>query len=188
MAPLLQPAECTILLIDPRKQHISTFDLARQHGLIRAFNLIDNAASATAVPCYYALEHDASGPQELLAIPYQTATPRVHTLSNRGSSWTNSGIATALAAENRACLVVCGFWLEDSVTFMALHALSSGFDVFVLMDATPSRAEEARGPSSDRLLQAGVVPMTTHQLIAEWAEQSADLTLRSNLSRLVQFR
>jgi len=186
MAPLLQPAECTILLIDPRKQHISTFDLARQRGLIRAFNLIDNAASATAVPCYYALEHDASGPQELLAIPCQTAKPRVHTLSNNGPSWTSSGIATALATENRPCLVVCGFWLETSVTFMALHALSSGFDTFLLMDATPSRAEDSRAPSSDRLLQAGVVPTTTDQLIAEWAEQTVDLQLRSDLSKLIQ--
>lgn len=185
MAPLLQPAECCILCVDPRKQHVSIYNQERQHELIQCFILLENAASATAVPRHYALQRAKSDPSDWLALPCDTVRPRIYTLSESGSSWSSSGIAAALIAENRACLLLCGFWLETSVSFIALQALSAGFDVFVLMDATPSRAEVARGPSSDRLLQAGVVPLTTHQLIAEWHEQSADLNVRLELSRLI---
>jgi hypothetical protein len=50
--------------------------------------------------------------------------------------------------------------------------LAAGFEVFVLMDASPVWAETAAAPAASRLLQAGAVPITTHQLIAEWMEAS----------------
>lgn len=181
MAPLLHPPECSILLLDPKKQHIGSCHVATQGDLIQYFQLIERAAASALVPCHFALGGD---PVDLLAKPSPDGESLVYPLSNSGPSWSNSGIAAALSAGNRSNLILCGFWLETRVTFMALHALSSGFDVFVLMDASPSFVAEARGPSSDRLLQAGAVPLTTRQLIAEWAEQSADLALRTNLSRL----
>jgi hypothetical protein len=82
-------------------------------------------------------------------------------------------------------LILAGFWLETTVTFLALPALASGFEVFVLMDATPASAETSARPAADRLLQAGAVPITTRQLIAEWIEASPDGGGRSALSRLV---
>lgn len=188
MAPLLHAAECCILMIDPRKRHIVKFDQATQQSLVRCFGLIERAASATAIPCHFALDGNASDLADLLAKPVQGARPYVHNLDGRGTSWSASGVAAALTAEKRGCLVLCGFWLETIVTFMALPALASGFDVFLLMDAAPCLAENAREPSSNRLVQAGVVPTTTHQLIAEWAEQSAESTLRSHLSRLIESR
>jgi hypothetical protein len=80
-------------------------------------------------------------------------------------------------------LILGGFWLETTVTFLALPALASGFDVFVLMDAAPASSDVSVRPATDRLLQAGIVPITTRQLIAEWIEASPDA--RSALSLLV---
>lgn len=184
MAPLLQPSECSILIVDPRSQHIGELDQQQQQSLIRRFEIIESAASATAVPCHYVLDQDGTDPHVLLP-PHQPAGGHLHISNNSGPSWLNSGIAAALSASRRHCVVLCGFWLETSLTFTALYALSGGFDVFVLMDASPSQVDEARGPSSDRLLQAGAVPSTTHQLIAEWAEQSADINLRRDLYQLI---
>jgi hypothetical protein len=82
-------------------------------------------------------------------------------------------------------LILAGFWLETTVTFLALPALASGFEVFVLMDVTPASADTSARPAADRLLQAGAVPITTRQLIAEWIEASSDGGGRSALSRLV---
>jgi hypothetical protein len=82
-------------------------------------------------------------------------------------------------------LILAGFWLETTVTFLALPALASGFEAFVLMDATPASTDASARPAADRLLQAGAVPITTRQLIAEWIEASPDGTVRSALSRLV---
>jgi nicotinamidase-related amidase len=126
----------------------------------------------------------APAPQQLLATPEQS-TAGVHIIGNGGFSWSKSGLAEALAAQGRASLILCGFWLETTVTFLTLPALANGFDVFVLMDITVARSDAARRPAGDRLLQAGVVPVTTHQLIAEWAEQTPDPHVSSSLSSLI---
>jgi hypothetical protein len=70
------------------------------------------------------------------------------------------------------------------VTFLALPALAAGFEVFVLTDASPACAEAAARPAADRLLQAGAVPITAHQLVAEWVEAS-DPEIRAALSPLL---
>ncbi len=186
MTPLLQPADCCVLLIDPRRQNIGTLEQPDQQALIHCFNLVQTAVSTAAVPLFFAIEGASSDVDKCFGEPFQASSPRVHRLGDNGQSWTNSGIAAALAAEKRDCLVLGGFWLETTVTFMALHALSNGFDVFLLMDATPSRAQDARVPSANRLLQAGIVPTTTHQLVAEWAEQVTDQTLRMSLAQLIR--
>jgi nicotinamidase-related amidase len=68
---------------------------------------------------------------------------------------------------------------------MALPALATGFEVFVVVDATAARAADARSTAIHRLLHAGAVLTTTHQLIAEWTETSSDPDQRSALSLLV---
>lgn len=186
MGPLLQPEECCIVFVDPKRTHIAQSALGDQESLIQRFKVIENAASATAVPTHFIIEGTTLDIGQWLAIPSQAAKPRVHNFGTSGSSWSRSGLAPALTAEKRSSLIICGFWLETSVTFVALHALAAGFDVSLVMDATPSYTKEAREHSSNRLLQAGAVPMTTHQLVAEWAEQTTDLALRAKLSLLVQ--
>jgi nicotinamidase-related amidase len=122
-------------------------------------------------------------PQRSLA-RFDDTAPRIHALGERGPSWSHSGLADALAADGRASLILCGFWLETAVTFVALPALAGGFDVFVLMDAAPARGQDAHGPALHRLVQAGAVPTTTQQLVVEWIEASADTGQRSALARL----
>jgi nicotinamidase-related amidase len=81
--------------------------------------------------------------------------------------------------------VLAGFWLETRVTFMALPALAAGFEVFVIVDATAARNADARCAAIHRLLHAGAVLTTTHQLIGEWTETSSDPDQRSALSLLL---
>ncbi len=71
---------------------------------------------------------------------------------------------------------------------MALPALATGFEVFVVIDATAACNVGARSAAIHRLLHAGAVLTTTHQLIAEWTETSSDPDQRSALSLLVSRR
>jgi hypothetical protein len=184
MAPLLQPADCCVLLIDPRREHLDRLDPQRQNALTQGLALVEQAAQTASVPMHLAFRGHAPDPQRSLARFDDAAAPRIHDLGERGPSWSHSGLADALAAEGRASLILCGFWLETAVTFVALPALAGGFDVFVLMDAAPARAKDAHGPAVHRLVQAGAVPTTTQQLVVEWIEASMDTGQRSALSRL----
>jgi hypothetical protein len=185
MTPLLQSADCSILLIDPRKKHLDRLDPQSRKQIAQSLELVERAARAIAVPIHLAFPDGAPDPQHWIA-GLGTAEPsRAHDLGSNGSSWSHSGLAAALDGQGRASLVLCGFWLETTVTFIALPALASGFDVFILMDAAPALAEHAHRPASNRLLQAGAVPTTTRQLVAEWIEASAVPDQRSTLSLLL---
>jgi hypothetical protein len=187
MAPLLRPTDSCVLFVDPRNPNIVRLNAMRQEQLTQCLNLIADAALAGDVPAHIAF---VGGPPESCewAITRQPfATGRIHTLDTTGPSWSNPSLHTALTADGRTCLILCGFWLETTITFLALPALASGLDVFALMDATPAWLDAAAHSATDRLLQAGVVPLATHQLIAEWAQHSPASQLRSFVGRPTPF-
>jgi hypothetical protein len=185
MAPLIQPSECSVLFIDPRKQHLANLSETTQHGIAQRLALVAHAACAGAVPAHLAFVGPIPEAEQWLAASRQLASPQIHLLGNAGSSWSTSGLGSALAAQGRSSLVLCGFWFETTVTFIALPALASGFEVFIVLDTTLARSEDARSPAMDRLLHAGAVPTTAAQLVFEWIEASADPHQRSSLSLLV---
>lgn len=185
MAPLLQPAECCVLLVDPRKQHISHLGDFAQQRLSSSLMLLGKAVHTARIPAHLAFVAAVPEPDQWLVDPAQFAPAQTHALGVSGSSWANSDLAATLAAHRRRSLVLAGFWLETRVTFMALPALATGFEVFVVIDATAARVAGARSAAIHRLLHAGAVLTTTHQLIGEWTETSTDPDQRSALSLLI---
>jgi nicotinamidase-related amidase len=185
MSALLHAASCCFLLIDPRKEHLSQFDQETQNGLTRNFELLEQALRRVTVPIHIVFVSRTPEPDESLSKLEGASDARMHVSGSNGSFWSSSALAATLGREPRRALVLAGFWLETTVTFTALSALAAGFDVFIIMDATPPGTADARSAAINRLLQAGGVPTTTHQLIAEWTETTSDLQERAALSLLV---
>lgn len=187
MAPLLKPEDCCILIIDPLRRNVERRDVGidDQQALFNRHTLVKEAARVLNVPKFFAIYGEAVDEREWIARPCDLSQPRLYYVGVAGSLWASSGIASALAREGRACLVLCGFWLEASITFAALNALADGFDVFVLMDASPSCDARSQNPAINRLLQAGVVPLTTTQMVREWAEVTTDDVRRASLLGLL---
>lgn len=187
MAPLLKPEDCCILFIDPTRRNAEDADSddGGLDALISRHTLVQQAARVLEVPKFFAVYGEKIDEREWIVRPSDQASPRIHAVGMNGSVWSSSGLGAALADEGRACLVLCGFWLERSVTFAALNALADGFDVFALMDACPSCDTHAKYAAVDRLLQAGVVPLTTTQMVSEWAEVASDDVRRSSLRKLL---
>jgi hypothetical protein len=155
-------ADCGVILVDPLVRHTSRMDPIRQTDLTRSLDLLLDASLASAVPVHIAFaDTPRDGEEWASARPLPQA--HVHSLGATGDSWSRSGLHEALAAQNRNSLIVGGFWLETMVTFLALQALASGFDVFVPMDAAPASSDLSARPAVDRLLQAGAVTVTTRQ-------------------------
>ena len=187
MAPLLKPEECSLLLIDPVRRNVERSDIDDdgQYSLIGRYALFQQAARILDVPEFFVIDGNPTSERDWIIQPCERSRSRVHEASYSGSLWSTSGLGAALAKEDRACLVLCGFWLDGNITFVALNALADGFDVFVLMDACLSCDKHAQSPTVDRLLQAGVVPLTTMQMVREWAECTADEARRSLLLDLL---
>ena len=86
-------------------------------------------------------------------------------------TWIESQLVSSSEGHQRKRLLVAGAYLEEQITVCALHALSLGYEVFLLKDFVATRTVGHVQAFDMRLFQAGVVPTTLRQLLYEWLSQ-----------------
>ena len=94
-----------------------------------------------------------------------------HPLLERTSmnSWDDQKVRDALAQNGRKKVIVSGLWTEVCNTTFALSAmLEGGYEIYMVADASGGTTLEAHNFAMDRMVQAGVVPMTWQQVLLEW--------------------
>lgn len=185
MPPLLKPAQCILLILDPRPQHLERLDATSRETTSRKLTTAHRAAELADVPTHLASNGTLGPPPTWITLAAPILGANMYDLPPATAQWYESPLGKALAASERNSLVLCGFWLECTATFTALAANAEGIDVSVLIDATPFWLAEGKQPAIDRLMQAGVVPMTTAQMIMEWAETEASASTRKQLISLL---
>lgn len=100
-----------------------------------------------------------------------------HRLLERTSmnSWDDQNVRDALAANKRNKVVVSGLWTEVCNTTFALCAmLEGGYEIYMVADASGGTSVDAHKYAMDRMVQAGVVPMTWQQVMLEWQRDWAN--------------
>ncbi|MBE1283435.1 MAG: isochorismatase family protein [Rhodobacteraceae bacterium] len=94
-----------------------------------------------------------------------------HPLLERTSmnSWDDQKVRDALAQNGRKKVIVSGLWTEVCNTTFALSAmLEGGYEIYMVADASGGTSVDAHNYAMDRMVQAGVVPMTWQQVLLEW--------------------
>ncbi|MGD1870535.1 MAG: hydrolase [Neomegalonema sp.] len=94
-----------------------------------------------------------------------------HPLLERTSmnSWDDQKVRDAVAKNGRKKGVVSGLWTEVCNTTFALSAmLEGGYEIYMVADASGGTSVDAHNYAMDRMVQAGVVPMTWLQVLLEW--------------------
>jgi nicotinamidase-related amidase len=74
----------------------------------------------------------------------------------------------AFKKTGRKKLVISGLWTSMCFAYTALHALKEGYEVHGLIDAAGDSTVDAHRYGVERMLQAGVVPITLESLVSEW--------------------
>lgn len=82
--------------------------------------------------------------------------------------WKDERLRTWLFDLDRNRLVLAGGCSEGSLMQGALSALEDMYDVYVLFDLSDARLVSDGSPMARRMIQYGVVPLTTRQLLPEW--------------------
>jgi nicotinamidase-related amidase len=80
----------------------------------------------------------------------------------------DEGTWNAVKATGRRKIVVSGLWTSMCFAYSALHAIKDGLDCYGLIDAAGDSTPEAHRYAIERMLQAGVVPVTVESLVSEW--------------------
>jgi nicotinamidase-related amidase len=85
------------------------------------------------------------------------------------NSWDDQKVRDALAANGRKKVVVSGLWTEVCNTTFALCAMLEGdYEIYMVADASGGTSKEAHEYAMQRMVQAGVVPVTWQQVLLEW--------------------
>ncbi|HGX3266964.1 TPA: hydrolase [Citrobacter koseri] len=85
------------------------------------------------------------------------------------NSWDDQNVRDALAANGRKKVIVSGLWTEVCNTTFALCAVKDAdYQIYMVVDASSGTSVDAHKYAIDRMVQAGIVPVTWQQVILEW--------------------
>lgn len=85
------------------------------------------------------------------------------------NSWDDQKVRDALKTNGRKKVIVSGLWTEVCNNTFAFSAMSEGgYEIYMVADASGGTTKEAHDYSMQRMIQAGVVPVTWQQVLLEW--------------------
>lgn len=83
------------------------------------------------------------------------------------NSWEDTRVVKAIEKTGKKKIVMAGLWTEVCINTAALSALEDGYEVYVIIDACGAVSQEAHDMSIARMIQAGVIPVTSLQYLLE---------------------
>ncbi len=162
---LLSPHDHTLIMIDHQSQ------MAFATKSIDAITLRNNAALVAEAAAAFSVstilttvaEKTFSGPifSEVLH-PFSSAEVSDRTSMN---CWEDTRVIERVNKVGKGRLVLAGLWTGVCIVGPALSALAQGFEVYVIADACGDVSEEAHERAMQRMIQAGVRPMTSLQYL-----------------------
>ncbi|MCM8622481.1 MAG: hydrolase [Candidatus Accumulibacter sp.] len=184
---VLTPQNCQLIFIDQQPQMaFGVQSIDRQTlknnvvGLAKAAKVFNIPTTITTV------ETDGfSGntyPELLAVFPEHKILERTSM-----NSWDDQNVRDALAANGRKKVIVSGLWTEVCNTTFALSAaLEGGYEIYMVADASGGTSADAHKYAMDRMVQAGIVPMTWQQVLLEWQRDWARKETYDAVIHLVQ--
>jgi nicotinamidase-related amidase len=103
------------------------------------------------------------------------------------NSWDDQKVRDALKANGRKKVVVAGLWTEVCNTTFALCAMLEGdYEIYMVADASGGTTKEAHDYAMQRMVHAGVVPLTWQQVLLEWQRDWAHRDTYDAVMKLVK--
>ena|ERR1700743_352567 len=167
LATLLTPEESVLVLVDHQ-----AFQFANMHShdpqvIVGNTIALAKTAKVFGVPTILTTVNEDSGGYILKGI--QDVFPEQKPI-NRSyiNAWQDARLPEAVAKTGRRKLLICGLWTEVCVAMPALQAQGEGYDVYVVTDASGGVSAEAHSMAIQRMVQAGIKPITWLAVLCEW--------------------
>ena len=165
---LLTPQNSTLLIIDHQPQMaFAVVSIYRQTFKNNVVALLKSAKVFKVPTILTSVETESfSGymwPEILEVFPDNDVLERTSM-----NSWDDQKVRDTVAATGRKKLILSGLWTEVCINMCAFSAMADDYELYVVEDACGGTSEMAHRASMDRMIQAGVVPVTWQQLLLEW--------------------
>jgi nicotinamidase-related amidase len=164
---LLTPDDHMLILIDFQSQMAFATRSIDAVALRSNAALISRAAAGFKVPTILTTvaEKSFSGPMfsEITdAFPGQKLLDRTSM-----NTWEDAAVIARVNEIGQPRIVLAGLWTGVCIVGPALSAIEQGFEVYVIADACGDVSDEAHERAMQRMIQAGVRPMTALQYLLE---------------------
>jgi nicotinamidase-related amidase len=184
---VLTPQNCQVIFIDQQPQMaFGVQSIDRQVlknnvvGLAKAAKVFNIPTTITTVET-----QSFSGPTfpELLDVfPGKDILERTSM-----NSWDDQKVRDALAANGRKKIVVAGLWTEVcNLTFSLCAMLDGDYEIYMVADASGGTSKDAHDYAMQRMIQAGVVPVTWQQVLLEWQRDWAHRDTYNDVMAIVR--
>ncbi|WP_062204689.1 hydrolase [Streptomyces sp. NBRC 109706] len=164
---LLTPEESVLVLIDHQPFQFANLNSHEPTMVVNNVTGLAKAAKVFDVPTILTTVLEERGGLLIQAVQdvFPEQKPINRTLIN---TWQDERVVDAVKATGRKKLIIAGLWTEICVAMPAIQAAGEGFDVFAVTDASGGVSKEAHDMAVQRLIQAGVVPITWLAVLGEW--------------------
>ncbi len=164
---LISPTDHALILIDFQSQMSFATKSIDATLLRNNAALVSRAAAGFGVPTILTTvaEKSFSGPMyaEITdAFPGQPLLDRTSM-----NTWEDAQVISKINEIGKTRLVMAGLWTSVCLVGPSLSALDQGFEVYLITDACGDISTEAHERAVERMIQAGVQPMTALQYLLE---------------------
>lgn len=166
---VLTPANCQIIFIDHQPQMAFGVQSIDRQVLKNNTVALAKAAKVFNIPTIITTVETESFsgntyPELLDVFPGQDILERTSM-----NSWDDQKVRDALKANGKKKVVVAGLWTEVCNNSFALCAMLEGdYEIYMVADASGGTSKEAHDFAMQRMILAGVIPVTWQQVMLEW--------------------
>jgi len=165
---LLTPHNSTVIFIDHQPQMVFGITSIDRQLLKNNVLGLAEAAKIFGVPVILTTIESQSFSgymwPELLAI-FPELKPIERTSMN---SWEDVKFVEAVKNTGKRKLIIAALWTEVCLLFPALCAIAEDYEVYAVVDASGGTSLAAHETAMQRMIQAGVIPVTWQQVMLEY--------------------
>jgi nicotinamidase-related amidase len=165
---LLDPTLSAVMIIDQQPQMFFGVESSPRACVMNNIVGLAKAAQLFSVPCILTTVTANSFAGQMYS-KLQSVYPQAQPIDRTNiNAWEDANVKKAVQATGKNILILAGLWTEACVTFPALSALEDGYQVYVATDACGGSSPEAHDMAVQRMIQAGVIPVTWQQVMLEF--------------------
>lgn len=167
LGALLTPEESVLVLIDHQAFQFANMHSHEPQLVVGNVVALARTAKAFRVPAILTTVLEEQGGYIIQAIQdeFPDQRPINRTLIN---AWQDQRFVEAVRKTGRRKLVMAGLWTEICVAMPALQAQGENYDVYVVTDASGGASIETHAMAMQRMIQAGIKPITWLAVLSEW--------------------
>jgi nicotinamidase-related amidase len=159
LGALLTPDNCALILIDHQPFQFAGLRSHDTQTIINNVVGLAKAAKAFGVPTLFTTVVEDRGGFLLKSLQdvFPNQKPIDRTWIN---AWEDSRVVDWVKQTGRRKLVIAALWTEICLAMPAIQAAGEGYEVYVVTDSSGGVSVEAHEMAIQRMVQAGVMPIT----------------------------